>query len=302
MRWICLRLFLAPHFLVKIMKIQCYFWNFKCLSTFRIVHRLSTSCTAVIMLQNEQHDDSKDHHNRSLMRCYDVMVEIINSLCCCCSVAQLSHVWFFVTPWTAAHQASLPFTISQSLLKLMSIEPVMPSNHLILCPPLLLLPSAFPSISVFSNQLALCINWPKYWSFSISPSNEYSGMISFRIENRLYASLIIWKGLSCKLSHVPLIATLRRSYFNSFYFPSINPYVFLKLFIGLGKVITTFSVRYLYRKSFIPQNSNVCAFWYLVMVMGCWWNTGGKPHNLSYFRFILIIRYIQSVTVCVKIW
>ena len=143
------------------MKIQCYFWNFKCLSTFRIVHRLSTSCTAVIMLQNEQHDDSKDHHNRSLMRCYDVMVEIINSLCCCCSVAQLVHIWFFATPWTAAQHASLPFTISQSLLKLMSIEPVMPSNHLILCPPLLLLPSAFPSIRSF----------PISWLFaSIGPS------------------------------------------------------------------------------------------------------------------------------------
>ena len=89
-----------------------------------------------------------------------------------------------MTPWTAAHQASLSFTISQSLLKLMSIESVMPSNHLILCRPLLLLPSIFPSIRICSNELALSIRWPKYWSFSfsISPSKEYSGLISFRID------------------------------------------------------------------------------------------------------------------------
>ena len=101
-------------------------------------------------------------------------------------VESLNCVWPFVTPWTAACQASLSFTISQSLLRLMSIELVMPSNHLILCHPLLLLPSIFPSIRVFSNELALRIRWPKYWrfsfSFSISPSNEYSGLISFRMD------------------------------------------------------------------------------------------------------------------------
>ena len=88
----------------------------------------------------------------------------------------------FVTPWTEAHQASLSFTNSWSLLKLMSIESVMPSNPLTLCHPLLLLPLIFPSIRVFSNELALHIRWPNYWSFSfsISPSNEYSGLISFR--------------------------------------------------------------------------------------------------------------------------
>ena len=89
-----------------------------------------------------------------------------------------------MTPWTAAHQASLSITNSQSSLKLMSIESVMPSNHLILCHPLLLLPSIFPSIRVFSSESALCIRWPKYWSFSfsISPSNKYSGLISFRLD------------------------------------------------------------------------------------------------------------------------
>ena len=99
------------------------------------------------------------------------------------SVQSLSHVWLSVTSWTAAHQASLSITTSQSLLKLMSIESVMPSNHLILCRPLLLPPSVFPSIRVFSHESVLWITWPKYWSFSfsISPSNEYSGLISFRI-------------------------------------------------------------------------------------------------------------------------
>ena len=100
------------------------------------------------------------------------------------SVRSLSHVQLFATPWTAARQASLSITNSRSLFKLMSIESVMPFNHLILCRPLLLLPSIFPSIRVFSNESVLPIRWPKYWSFSfsISPSNEYSGMISFRMD------------------------------------------------------------------------------------------------------------------------
>ena len=100
------------------------------------------------------------------------------------SVQSLSHVQLFATPWTAAHQASLSITNFQSLPKLMSIESVMPSNHLILCYPLLLLPSIFPSIRVFSNESVLHIRWPKCWSFifSICPSNEYSGLISFRID------------------------------------------------------------------------------------------------------------------------
>ena len=100
------------------------------------------------------------------------------------SVQSLSRAWLFEIPWTAARQASLSITNSQSLLKLMSIQLVMPSNHLILCHPLLLLPSIFPSIRVFSNESILCIRWPKYWSFSfsISPSKEYSGLISFRMD------------------------------------------------------------------------------------------------------------------------
>ena len=111
------------------------------------------------------------------------------------SVQMLSPVQLFVTPWTAACQASLSITNSRSLLKLMSIKSVMPSNHLILSHPLLLLPSIFPSIRVFSNESVLPIRWPKYWSFSfsISPSNEYSGLISFRID---WLDLLAVQGLS----------------------------------------------------------------------------------------------------------
>ena len=108
------------------------------------------------------------------------------------SVHLFSQVWLFATPWTAARQASLSITNSRSLLKLMSISLVMPSNHLILCRPLLLLPSIFPGIRVFSSELALHIRWPKYWSFSfgISPSNEYSELI--------YLGWTGWISLQCK--------------------------------------------------------------------------------------------------------
>ena len=106
-------------------------------------------------------------------------------LCCFSQAAQsLSHVRLFVTPWISARQASLSITNSRSLLKLISIESVMPSSHLILCRPFLLLPPIPPNIRVFSNELNLRMRWPKYWSFSfsISPSNEYSGLISFRMD------------------------------------------------------------------------------------------------------------------------
>ena len=111
---------------------------------------------------------------RSVVYCYLMYYFVIQSP---------SSVWLFVTPWTAAEKTSLSLTISHSLPKFMSILSVMPSNHLILCHPLLLLPSIFPSISVFSNKSAVCIRWPEYWSFSIRPSNVYSGMISFKIDS-----------------------------------------------------------------------------------------------------------------------
>ena len=125
-------------------------------------------------------------------------------------VRSLSCVWLCATPWTAACQASLSFTISQSSLKLMSIESMIPSNHLILCHPrpLLLLPSIFSSIRVFSNELALCIRWPEYWnfSFSISLSNEYSGLISFRTD---WFDLFAVQGpLKCLFQHRNLKASV----------------------------------------------------------------------------------------------
>ena len=116
----------------------------------------------------------------------------VQSLCC---------VWLFATPWTAARQASLSITNSRSLLKLMSIESVMPSNHLILCHPLLLPRSIFPSIRVFSNESVLLIRWPKDWSLSlsISPSNEHLGLISFRMD---WLDLLAVQGsLKCLLQH-----------------------------------------------------------------------------------------------------
>ena len=117
------------------------------------------------------------------------------------SVQLLNHVQIFATPWTAAYQASLSINDSQSLLKLMSVEPVMSSNHLILCLPHLLLHPNFPSIRVFSSESFLCIMWPKYWSFSfnISPSNEYSGLISLRIDQ--FDLLVVQGTLKSLLQH-----------------------------------------------------------------------------------------------------
>ena len=114
------------------------------------------------------------------------------------SVQSLNCVQFFETPWPTTCQDSLSITNSQSLLKLMSIKLVIPSNHFILCHPLLLLPSIFPSIRVFSNESVLRIRWPKYWSFSfsISPSNEYSGLISFRMGS--FKQLLIRQGKGCR--------------------------------------------------------------------------------------------------------
>ena len=125
---------------------------------------------------------------------------------CVVFVQSLSHVRLFATPWTAVCQASLTITNSQSLPKLMSIESVMPSNHLILCRPLLLLPAIFPSIRVFSNESALRIRWPEYWSISFSPSNEYSGQISFRID--WFDLLAIQRTLKSLLQHHSLKASL----------------------------------------------------------------------------------------------
>ena len=135
------------------------------------------------------------------------------------SVQSLSHVRLFATLWTTALQASVFITNSQSLLKLKSIELVMPSSHLILYRPLLLLPSIFPSIRVFSNESVLCIRWPKYWSFSfsISPSNGYSGLISFRIN---CLDLLAVKGLS-RVSSNTTVKSINSSALSFLYGPTL---------------------------------------------------------------------------------
>ena len=149
---------------------QRYYFELACLFALPVsVHFLSKLCSSTSLLPP---------HHTSASGSLPVSGITISS------VQLLSHVRLFVTPWTAAHQAPLSFTISQSLLKLMSIESVMPSSHVILCHPLLLLPPIPPSIRVFSKGSVLCIRWPLMlsFSFSISPSNEHSGLISFRMD------------------------------------------------------------------------------------------------------------------------
>ena len=147
------------------------------------------------------------------------------------AVHTLNCVWLFVTPWIAAHQTSLSFTISWSLLKLVSIKSVRPPKHLILCHPLLLLPSIFPSIRVFSNESALHIKWPKCWSFcfSISSSNEYSGLISFRID--WFDLLAVQRTLKSLLQHHSLKASILwcSAFFTSAHDSHTHTWLLLKL-------------------------------------------------------------------------
>ena len=141
------------------------------------------------------------------------------------SVQSLSHVQLFVTPWTVAGQACLSITNSQSLLKLMCIELVVPSNHLILCHPLLLSLSIFPSIRVFSNESALRIRWPKYWgfSFNISPSNEYSGLIYFRMD---WLDLLAVQGTLIELKKLASYGFLFVAYLSLFHEGRMIPVLF----------------------------------------------------------------------------
>ena len=157
----------------------------------------------------------------------------------------LKRVWLFVTPWTASHQASLFFTVSWSLLKLLSIESVISSNHLIFFHPLLLLTSIFPSIRIFSNQLAPCIRWPEYWSFSISLSNEFSGLISFRIG--WFDLLAVQETLKSLLYHHSSKASVLR-HSASFIVPLSHPYmttgktIALSIQTSVGKVIWLYHI------------------------------------------------------------
>ena len=146
-------------------------------------------------------------YHKKIMNQYimNINVKILSSV----QFSHSSHIWLFATPWTVAHQASLSITNSQSLLKLISIESVMPSNHTILCHALLLPPLIFPRIRVFSNESALRIRWPKYWSFSfnMSPSNEHPGLISFRMD---WLDLLAVQGtLKSLLQHHSLKASMK---------------------------------------------------------------------------------------------
>ena len=184
-----------------------------------------------------------------------------------CSVQSLSPVWLFAMPWTVACQASLSITNSQSLLKLMSIQSVMQSNHLILCCPLLLLPSIFPSIRVFSTESVICIRWPKYWSFrfSISPSNEYVGLIFFRID---WFDLLAVQGTlkSLPQHHSSKASILQRSTF--FVVQLSHPYMTIGKTIALtrwtfvGKVMSLlFNILSRLVIAFLPRSKHLLISW-----------------------------------------
>ena len=183
------------------------------------------------------------------------------------SVQWLSRVRLFATSWTAACQASLSITNSQSLLKLKSIELVMPSNHLILCCPLLLLPSIFPSIRVFSNESALCIRWPEYWSFnfSISPSNEYSELISVRMD--WLDLLAVQKTLKSLLQHHSSKALILRC--SAFFIVQLSyPYMTTGKTIALtrwtfvGKVMSLlFNMLSRLVITFLPSSKRLLILW-----------------------------------------
>ena len=188
------------------------------------------------------------------------------------SVQSLSHVRFFATPWTAARQASLSFTNSYSPLKLMSIESVMPSNHLILCRPLLLPPSVFPSIRVFSNESTLRMRWPKYWSFSFStsPPNEHSGLISFRMD--WLDLLAVQETLKSLLKHHSSKASIL--WCSAFFIQLSHPYM------TTGKTIA------LTRWTFVGKVMSL-----LESNHRCYVNTGFGSNNISLAK----IRRIHSI-------
>ena len=224
------------------------------------------------------------------------------------SVQSFSLVWLFVTPRTAARQASLSVTNSQSLLKLMSIELVMPFNHFILRHPLILMLSIFPSIRVFSNESVLCIRWPKYWSFSfsISPSNEYSGMISFRID--WYDLLAAKENLKSLLQHHSSKASIL--WHSTFFMVQLShPYMTTGKTIALtrwtfvGKGMSLF-FNMLFKSviAFLPRSKCLLISWlqspsaviselkkifchcFHCFPIYLWWTDGTRCHDLSFLN------------------
>ena len=221
------------------------------------------------------------------------------------SVHSLSRVWLFATPWTAACQTSLSITNSQSLLKLTSVESVMPSNHLILCRPLLLLPSITPSIKVFSNESTLCMRWPKYWSFSfsISPSNEHPGLICFRMD---WLDLLAVQGTLQSLLQHTVQNSSALSFLHSPTLTSIHDYWknhSLTKWIFVGKVMSLlFNVLSGLVITFLPRSKclnfmaaiTICSdFWAQEnKVCHCFhcfpiylpWSDGTRCHDLSFLN------------------
>ena len=196
------------------------------------------------------------------------------------SVQSLSYVRFFVTPWTAACQASLSITNSWSLFKLMSIESVMPSSHFILCHSLLLLPSIFPSIRVFSNELVLCIRWPKYWSFSFSISpNDYSGLFSFRID--WFDLLAVKRALKSLLQHHSSKASiLQHSAFFMVQFShsymNTGKAIVLTILIFVGKVMSLLFNKnnaFLFQKAKSHFIKNIFNTFLIMTKSLCWYMT-----------------------------
>ena len=225
-------------------------------------------------------------------------------------VQLLSRVWLFATPWRTAHQASLSITNSWNLLKLMSIESVMPSNHLIVCRPLLLLPpSIFPSNKVFSNESALRIRWPKYWSLSISPSNDYSVLISFRID--WFDFLAVQRTLKSFLQHHSSNASILRC--SAFFmvhllhsYMIIGKTTALTIWTFVGKVMTLlFNMRFSFVIDFLPRSKHLLISWPQTTsavilepkkskVSHCFhhfpiylpWNDVTRCHDLSFFLML----------------
>ena len=202
----------------------------------------------------------------------------------CPTVQSLSHVRLFAIPWTAAHQASLSITNSRSLLKLLFIESVMPSNHLILCHPLLLLPSIFPSIRVFSSESRLLIRWPEYWSFSISSSNEYSGLISFRMDG---LDLLAVQGtLKSLLQHHSSKASILQQ-LSSLYGPTLisTPGKTIALTVGtfVSKVMSLlFNMLSRFVIAFLPRSKRVLISW-LKTICSDFESQGNKVHPCFHF-------------------
>ena len=180
-----------------------------------------------------------------------------------------SHIWLFATPWTTACQASLSFTISRNLVKLVSIEYVMPSNHLICCFLLLLLPSIFPSIRVFSNESAVCIRWPKYWSFSfsMSPSNKYPGLISLRLIgliallskglSRVFSSTAVWK----HQFFITLLSLWSNSHICTWLLERSEPWLYRPLPAKWGRSLL-FNTLFRFVIAFLPRSNHLLISWF----------------------------------------